>query len=82
MEQRPSTLDGVVVGLVNNSKANGPALFSVIGRLLQERFAIKEIVGPIRTENVYFPSEQARRYDERQLIELLMLVGQCHLVAF
>jgi hypothetical protein len=74
---RPRTLDGAVVGLVNNNKANGPALLSAIGRLLQANFALKGIVGPIRTDNVYFPSEGQYKELAEQCDVIILGLGDC-----
>jgi hypothetical protein len=74
---RPLSLDGAVVGLVNNIKNNGPALLNTIGALLQESFALKGIVGPIRTENVYFPSEEQYAEIARQCDIVIVGLGDC-----
>ena len=46
--RRLDTLDGACIGLLDNSKLNAAPLLAAIGKLLEERYAIKSIV--VRTK--------------------------------
>ena len=54
--ERPQGLDGVTVGIMHNCKPNGRELLSAIADLLSERFSIKEVVAPVRSEGIMLPS--------------------------
>jgi hypothetical protein len=54
--ERPLGLDGATVGIMHNCKANGRELLSAIADLLCERFSIKEVVAPVRSEGIMLPS--------------------------
>jgi hypothetical protein len=54
--ERPQGLDGVTVGIMHNCKPNGRELLSAIADLLCERFSIKEVVAPVRSEGIMLPS--------------------------
>jgi hypothetical protein len=55
---RASRLDGATIGIMNNLKPNGPELLSAIADLLCERYAIKKVVGPVRTQGILLASEE------------------------
>ncbi len=56
--RRLRTLDGVTVGLLTNTKLNAEAVLKAIGALLQERYALKELL--LRTKpNFSLPAPTA-----------------------
>ena len=40
---RPQSLNGLTVGLLNNTKPNGATVLQAIGRQLQDRYGVREI---------------------------------------
>ena len=40
---RPQMLNGLVVGLLDNSKPNGAVILRAVGRELQEKYGVREI---------------------------------------
>jgi hypothetical protein len=46
--RRLRTLDGATLGLLDNSKLNAAPLLAAIGKLLEERYAIKSVL--VRTK--------------------------------
>jgi hypothetical protein len=40
---RPQSLQGLTVGLLNNTKPNGAAVLRAVGRELRERYGVREI---------------------------------------
>ena len=40
---RPQTLNGLVVGLLDNTKPNGAVILRAVGRELQEKYGVREI---------------------------------------
>ena len=54
--ERPQGLDGATIGIMHNCKPNGRELLSAIADLLCERFSIKEVVAPVRSEGIMLPS--------------------------
>ncbi len=54
--ERPQGLDGATIGIMHNCKPNGRELLSAIADLLSERFSIKEVVAPVRSEGIMLPS--------------------------
>ena len=67
---RPSRTDGLVVGLLANTKRNAPELLTAVADLLRHELVDIELVGPIITAGVMLPSEE----------QLADLVAQCDLV--
>lgn len=56
--RRLTTLDGATVGLLTNTKLNAEAVLKAIGALLQERYALKELL--LRTKpNFSLPAPTA-----------------------
>jgi hypothetical protein len=48
-EQRPlarglDTLDGKVIGIIDNGQSNSTAMFQALAKLIQERFHTKEVI--------------------------------------
>jgi hypothetical protein len=43
LNDRPSSLEGKTLGLLQNSKANSDKVLNELGRMLQERHGLKEV---------------------------------------
>jgi len=56
--QRSGLLDGATVGIMFNGKKNAREMLVSVAELLRERYEIKDIVGPVRTEGYMLPSEE------------------------
>jgi hypothetical protein len=53
-----ASLDGATIGIMNNCKPNSAELLTAIADLLCERYAIREVVGPVQTEGILLASEE------------------------
>lgn len=74
---RPRSLDGATVGIMYNSKPKSRQLLCAIADLLGERYAIAEIVGPIRTEGSLLASEEQLEAMAAQCDVVLHGLGDC-----
>lgn len=45
---RLSTFDGKTIGMLHNHKSNAKEIAAAITRAIQERYALKEVVGPVQ----------------------------------
>ena len=43
LNERPSSLEGMTLGLLENSKANSDKVLNELGRILQEKYGLKEV---------------------------------------
>ena len=43
LNDRPTTLEGKTLGLLENSKANSDKVLHELGRMLQEKYGLKEV---------------------------------------
>ena len=43
LNDRPNTLEGKTLGLLENSKANSDKVLNELGRMLQEKYGLKEV---------------------------------------
>ena len=43
LNERPNTLEGKTLGLLENSKANSDKVLAELGRMLQEKYGLKEV---------------------------------------
>ena len=75
--ERPQGLDGATIGIMHNCKPNGRELMSAIADLLCERFAIKEVVAPVRSEGIMLPSVQQLDDLAAQCDVVLSGLGDC-----
>jgi hypothetical protein len=50
-------LEGMTLGVMCNSKRNAPELLGALAELLCDRYAARDVVGPVRTDGVMLPSE-------------------------
>jgi hypothetical protein len=55
---RASRLDGATIGIMYNCKPNSRELLTAIADLLCERYAIRGVVGPVRTEGILLASDE------------------------
>lgn len=56
---RLTTLDNATVGLLHNHKQNAKEIASEVCALLQERYALKEVVGPVPVQGgVWIASDE------------------------
>ncbi|MBS1891460.1 MAG: hypothetical protein JST59_09205 [Actinobacteria bacterium] len=53
-----SGLDGATLGVMYNSKQNAREMLTAVADLLVERYDIKAVVGPVRTEGIMLPTEE------------------------
>jgi len=57
-QRRRRTLNGAVVGLLDNSKLNAAPLLAALGELLEERYAIKSFVVRSKGRGFSYPVEE------------------------
>jgi len=56
---RLATLDGKTVGMLHNFKNNAKEIASAVTELLQERYALREVVGPVEVSGgVWISSDE------------------------
>jgi hypothetical protein len=70
-------LDGATIGLMANCKPNGPELLKAIADLLGTRYAIKAVVGPVRTEEMLLPSKEQLETMADECDAVLTGLGDC-----
>lgn len=66
-------LDGATVGIMFNSKQNAREMLTAVADLLRDRYEIKAVVGPVRTQGPMLPTDE--QVDEMAAACDVALVG-------
>lgn len=74
---RIRSFTGVTVGIMFNAKLHASTLLSMIAEILCDRFPIKEVLPPVRTEGIYLPSPQQLKALASQADFVLLGLGDC-----
>ena len=70
---RLATLTNTTIGILHNHKQNAREIGDEVAALLQERYALKEIVGPIPVEGGVWISSDAQLDDLSSRCDLVLV---------